>query len=184
MAKNTTPRVPHQTPMFENPGIDDDRELAKWIEIFHKLPISRTWIIFWERLFSGEGGGGDGELKATFGLVRSLTVEDDLTNHFISRSEGTFVDLVVNAKIPPTGTAARIEIEKSTDEGATWNTIFPAPGYITLAIADDERQEFTSFATGAAGTIAVGDFLRINCTQKGSLTAGKNIEFVLRWTSA
>lgn len=143
--------------------------------------MTRTWIIFFERL--GRGGDG-GELKATFGLVRELTVEDDLTNHFIARSQGRFVSLAVNAKVAPAGSAARFEIEKSADEGQTWATIFASPGYIELAAGDTTVQLFEGagvFAAGLAGAIAVGDLLRINCTQTGSATAGKDIEFVLRW---
>jgi hypothetical protein len=165
-----TPRVPKETPMYDDAG-----------------NMTRTWIIFFERLFTRavdkatESGGGAGELKATFGLVRLLTLENDLTNHFISRSAGTFQSLTANAKQPPTGSAAIFDFKKSTDEGQTWNTIF-ASGPIALAAGDSTRQDFTGvFAVGAAGQIAVGDFLRIDCLQIGSTFAGKDIEFVLKW---
>ncbi|MGH9629158.1 MAG: hypothetical protein ACRD7E_12615 [Bryobacteraceae bacterium] len=70
------------------------------------------------------------------------------------------------------------------DEAQTWATIFASPGYIELADGDTSLQLYEGagvFASGAAGAIAVGDLLRINCTQIGSTTAGKDIEFVLRW---
>ncbi len=146
--------------------------------------LSRTWIIFFERLASARRGlavGAGGELKATFGLVRALTVEDDLTNHFICRTGGDFKILAVNAKDPPTGTVARIEIEVSSNEGSNWNTICSAPGYIELDIGDGGLQEFTECWESAYRTIAVDYLLRINCVQIGSTIAGKNIEFVLLW---
>lgn len=161
------PAVPVRTPMFDG----------------RQEPLTRTWIIFFERLAGRRGLAPDpDELKATFGLVRTLTVEDDLTNHFISRSSGIFSDLAVKPKIAPTGAAARIEIEISKDEGATWYTIFDTPGYIELADDDDTLQEFEDvFRIDEYGSIEEDDLLRINCTQIGSTVAGKDIEFVLRW---
>lgn len=152
--------------------------------------MTRTWIIFFERLgkveSSEENETAIGPRKATFGLVRELTVENDLTLHFIARSPGTFIDIVANGKQPCTGSAARIVIQKSTDEGVTWATIFKSPGYITLPADDDTLLIWTKenddiFAAGDAGKIAAGDLLRINCTQKGSTFAGKGYEVVLRW---
>lgn len=165
------PAVPIRTPMFDGEERQDDE-------------LTRTWIIFFERLAGRRGlaSSGVGELKATFGLLRNLTVEDDLTNHFICRTGGTFYNLAVKPKIAPTGSAARIEIEISKDEGVTWFTIFAGVGYIELAAGDATLQEFEGvFRTDAYGAIAVDELLRINCTQIGSTVAGKNIEFVLLW---
>lgn len=147
--------------------------------------LTRTWIVFFEQLASREQGWSEedaGELKATFGIVAPLTVEDDLTNHFISRSSGRFTNLVANAKVAPTGSDAWIDIEKSSNEGSAWGTIF-REGHIVLPAGDTTRLEWgaDAFVEGAAGTIDVGDFLRINCYQIGSDNPGAEIEFVLRW---
>jgi len=167
-----TPRVPKETPMFDDGG----RLTRPWIIFFEQLPQAAVREIANEHLSTA------GELKATFGLVRDLEVDNDLTNHYIARSPGAFKSLAVNAKQPPSGRAARFTIDKSTDEGATWHTIFAdPPGYIEIGADDSTRQDFTDvFAPGAAGTIAVGDLLRIGCLQAGSSTAGSGIEFVLR----
>src|SRR5262245_39009161 len=128
MGKYTTPRVPVQTPMFDGNGL-----------------LTRTWVIFFERLgrvteITEEGALAAGELKATFGLLRELTIGADLTNHYICRSPGTYVNCAVNCKIAPIGSTARLVIEKSTDEGVTWANIFASPAYIELAIGDTTVQ--------------------------------------------
>lgn len=174
MGKNDTPRVPVETPMYES----DERGGQK---------LTRPWIIFFERLGNHSvRSGAAAEKKATFGLLKDLTVSIDLTNHFISRSSGAFVDVAVNAKDPPTGSKARLQIQKSVDFGASWRNIFKAPGYIELAIGNSGLQLWTRddqdiFAAADDGKIAIANFLRVNCTQKGSTNAGKNIEIVLRW---
>jgi len=129
------------------------------------------------------------DLKATFCLNRTLTVADDLTNHFICRNPDTtpapFASVSVKCKAPPTGSAARLEIEISKDEGATWYTIFSGSGYIELADGDATRQDFTGcFRTDEYGSIVKGDLLRINCTQIGSTIAGAAIEVVAEWEPA
>src|SRR5262245_18573229 len=169
MGKYTTPRVPIQTPMFDQNGM-----------------VTRAWIIFWERLgkveeITEEGALSLGELKATFGLLRTLAVENDLTNHFICRSPGTFLNVAVNCKTAPTGSTARLVIEKSTNEGVSWSNIFVSPAYIELVVGDTTVQEFSNFVAAPNNTIAAGNLLRINCIQPGSTVAGKNIEVVLRW---
>jgi hypothetical protein len=172
--KYTTPRVPIQTPMFDGPAAKD---LGN---------VTRTWIIFWERLWR-PALDFMAEKKATFGLNKALAVENDLTLHYISRTSGTFKDLRIKCKTAPTGQAARLQIQKSTDEGDTWATIFADPGYVELPAGDDSLLEYAPteddplFAAGEAGTIAVDDLLRINCLRAGSVDAGKGIEVVLKW---
>jgi hypothetical protein len=197
-ARKTTPRVPHDTPMWE------DAEQTK---------MSRTWVIFFERLgrVSNEDID-DPELKATFGLVRELTVEDDLTLHYIAKKPGRFTGLLVNGKQPATGSTVHIVIEKwkydttylGEGDPQEWLNIFAdideGPGYIELADFDeldpplDEGTpylevfspaagncEFKTEHDGEDGQIEAGDLLRINCTQIGSTFAGKGYEIVLHW---
>jgi hypothetical protein len=123
--------------------------------------------------------------KATWGILQPLTVTDDVVkNRYIVKwpEEGDgpaeFVDLSVVAYSPPIGSAARLEIERSTDKGATWNNILLSPGYIELADGVATRQDYEDiFATG----IAFNDLMRLNCTQIGSSFAGQYIEVKLRW---
>lgn len=122
------------------------------------------------------------ERKATFGLVKALTVENDLTNHYISRTSGKFKDVAVKVKDAPTGSPARLVIEKSTDKGLTWNNIFKDPGYIELEADRVTLQLYKDvFKNDENGYIAENDLLRINCIQIGSTNPGSQIEVVLRW---
>jgi hypothetical protein len=167
MAKYDTIRVPHETPMFDKDGI-----------------MSRTWIIFFEKLpkFAAENGiVPRGLKKATFGLVRTLTVENDLTNHFISLTSGRFIGWSVNAKNPPTGAAAILNIEISHDEGSSWHSIFDSIK-IEIPDGDNTRIDGTFFTDEIPHQrIQKGDLLRINCEQIGSTFAGKDIEVVVYW---
>lgn len=148
--------------------------------------LDRTWIKFWEEIPEGlideETILGYIEKKATFGLNRSLrTGEVSLTNHFISRSAGTFQEVVVNAKVAPTGQTARIDIKKSSDEGSSWASIFAA-GYIELAVGATDLQFYTSvFLDPPSNQIAINDMLRVDCVRAGSVVAGRGIEIVTRW---
>jgi hypothetical protein len=169
--------------------------------------MSRTWIIFLERLGRWtelEGNLGDTEYKATFGLVRELTVEDDLTLHYIAQKAGRFTEIYANGKTPARGSAARIRIRKKKyadlgDPPTVFESILrdvgAEEGYIELADADAlgllpgeayvERFVHTAeapiFEDGELGTIAPGDLLQISCSQIGSDYAGKGYEIVLRW---
>ena len=154
-----------------------------------KGAMTRTWIIFFERLAlwetenevaAAEGAGGD--KKATFGLVKTLTVEQDLTNHYIARTGGTFTGWVANAKNPPTGTDAILDIEISRDEGLSWASIFEGTDAIVLPDGAADMAESPSFSLiSGRNLIFPNNFLRINCTQIGSTFAGKDIEVVVSW---
>lgn len=171
MAK-VTPRVPHQTPMYEDDG-----------------SMSRTWIIFFERLGNWtEIIEEFGDKKATFCLIRDLEAVDDLTNHYIVRRAGQFYDVALEAKEPPVGAAARFDIERSEDGGETWTTIInSSPGYLEIGdgdgdvilYTDEDDQIFDTDKTVAR--VEVGDLLRINCDQAGSTTPGSEVSVVLRW---
>ena len=69
MAKHSTPRVPLQTPMFDERG-----------------NLTRTWIIFFERLGRIEAanippaGGGAVVFQRTL-LIKDTTVGDDIADH-------------------------------------------------------------------------------------------------------
>src|SRR5262249_35229863 len=76
MAKTTppTPRVPIQTPMFNEPAAAN-------------LTVSRTWVIFFERLFktsvetsTSSTGGAAGPYQRTL-LLKDTTVANDVADH-------------------------------------------------------------------------------------------------------
>jgi hypothetical protein len=140
-----------------------------WEDV-EQTKMSRTWVIFFERLGQGDAEAEDPEMKATFGLNRLLTIEDDLTNHFISQTEGRFAGLLVNGKSPAKGDTVRIVIEKwkydTTDLGEEdtqqWLNIFAdiddLPGFIELADFDAidpplaEGTPYVEVFSPAAGT--------------------------------
>lgn len=169
--KTRIPAVPVRTPMFDADG-----------------KLSRTWIIFFERLWmqpeSGDVPGGSPtpqDRKATFGLVRELEISDRLTLYYIVRRAGTFVDCVAKiADTAPTGADAILDIQRSTDDGATWHSIFPAGNLLTLPDGETATVSKTTFSTTITG-VAIGHLLRIGCTQVGSADKGKGIEVVLQW---
>lgn len=164
-------------------------------EALKQLKMSRTWIIFFERLGNWldiTNNLSAGELKATFGINRELNADDvSLTfQPFIAKD---FADarpfrlLRVVAYAPPSGSTARMNIDISKDEGASWYSILDTggSGYFELAADDATRQDFADiFRTDEYGSIEDGDLLRINCSQVGSSYPGKNIEFVLWFDEA
>lgn len=154
--------------------------------------ITRTWVIFFERLWAqpgsgdepgGPGGGGTGvnDQKATFGLLRPLEVEDRLTLYYIVRRAGEFIDVTAKiAEQAPTGSDAILDIQRSTDDGATWESIFPEDDLLELPAASTARVEKDTFSP-TVNSVAIGDLLKIGCTQTGSVDPGKGIEVVLQW---
>lgn len=173
--RTRVPHVPIRTPMFEADG-----------------RLSRTWIIFFERLWmqpqSGDipGGGGPAELdrKATFGLVKPLEISDRLTLYYIVRKPGKFIDCVAKiADSPPTGSDAILDIQRSQDDGATWESIFPEDGLLVLPATNTATLYTADFSPTVDG-VEINDLLRIGCTQIGSVDPGKGVEVVLQWAGA
>jgi hypothetical protein len=169
-SSKATPRVPLQTPMFDQNG-----------------QLTRTWIIFFERLglekieTVEEAPPTALDRKATFGIVKDLEVADRLTLYYIVRKEGTFVDCVAKiADVAPTGSSAILDIQRSTDDGVTWASIFPPGNLLTLPAGSTDTVFKSAFNETVTG-VEVADLLRIGCTQIGSVTAGKGIEVVLQW---
>ncbi len=83
MAKIPTPRVPVQTPMFEE-DVDGSGELRKH--------LTRTWIIFFEKLWRGpaqKAGGGHRTL-----LLKDTTVGNDIADHVPVYVAGTAIRLI------------------------------------------------------------------------------------------
>jgi hypothetical protein len=75
----------------------------------------------------------------------------------------------------PTGQNAIIDIQLSTDQGSTWNSIFPAgnPAKINIVPAGATFGTVTTFAIPSA---AAGNWMKVVCIQAGSVVAGKGIQ--------
>jgi hypothetical protein len=124
--------------------------------------------------------------KATFGIGIGAVqpVGNDLTNHYMVRKPGSLVDCVGNAKNPPSVNPLYIDICRSTDQGATWASVFETGGVadaskLVIPINDPTQQVQTVFNIGAL-TVAKDDRLRIDLLP-GSGEDASAIEIVLRW---
>ncbi len=125
------------------------------------------------------GGAGLFQDKATFGLVRALTVDTGLTLHYICRQGGKFIDTVAKIRTQaPTGQSAILDIKKSVDDGLNWNSIFPPTGRIVLPAGSLLSVKVSNYVITS---IAKGDLLRIDCLQIGSVNPGKGVEVVTRF---
>jgi hypothetical protein len=128
-----TPRVPISTPMFNEPET-------------HDFTVSRTWIIFFERLFRAaveQGGGGvSGPWQRTL-LLKDTTVGNDVADHVtVWGGDGTITRVVGVLRIAiASDLTLRVKVN-----GVTLGTFT-----IPLATAVDTVVEFTTFS----GTTAV-----------------------------
>jgi hypothetical protein len=111
--------------------------------------------------------------KATFGITQTPVVQNGLTNDYICRKNGNFIDIVGKCLSAPSGGATIFNIDKSTDQGTHWTPIM-ATGLNFTGLNIVSNGIFTQ------PSIAIGDLLRINCTAVGS-TPGSGFEIVLRW---
>jgi hypothetical protein len=92
----TIPRVPLQTPMFEDP---DGKQTWPW-------NLSRTWIIFFERIRKGNTnntttGGAAGPFHRTL-LLKDTTVGNDIADHTTIEIAGTALRLTGTLRLPIT----------------------------------------------------------------------------------
>lgn len=157
--------------------------------------LTRTWILFFEylaKITTSEkekvvaGGGGVGELKATFGIGigEVQPIKTDITNHYICRTPGTYVECIGNCKTPAGTSPLKIDIEHAPllEDGEThgdWLSIFPVGTCLELPAGDRENHTVIAFREGN-DTIKAGDWLRINLLA-GSNEESQDIEVVVRW---
>jgi hypothetical protein len=141
------------------------------------------------------GGGGDsggaGEKKATWGILRKFRTGDLslVPNYYIAKSSGTFTDLAIKCYQPPISSddsVTTLDIQISSDDGATWRSIFPPGGFILDA--SGLTQTITTFAVatingykGAAREGEPRDIMRIACLSTANVEIGYGIELVLSW---
>jgi hypothetical protein len=119
--------------------------------------------------------------KCTFGLVKTLEVKNGITLFYICRKAGKFQDFAAKIKTQaPTGSDAILDVKLSEDDAASWNSIFPSGSEIILPDGETDTVIVDEFDIP---NISVGNILRIDCLQIGSINPGKGIEVVGRWTS-
>lgn len=85
-------------------------------------------------------------------------------------------DIVVNTA--PTGAAIIVDIERSTDNGATWNTIFTNQGNRPQIAAGQKTGSTTT--VDVSGANANSHLFRAVLDQVGSSVAGANISIMLK----
>lgn len=114
-------------------------------------------------------------LKWTFsGTLTLQTLKDYLSLPDDATIER--VDLQVDTA--PTGAAVIVDIEKSTDEGASWNTIFTG-GTNRPQIADGDRAGNTT-TIDIPSVVANTSLFRAKISQVGSTIAGADLSVMLR----
>lgn len=116
----------------------------------------------------------------TFGLISDMVVGNDQSNHFIFPAAGTITKIWANCKTAPTGQALIFDIDKSTNGGTSWDSIWastPANRIQIAATANNGTQ--TSFDTTSFNA---GDLVRIDTAQIGSGVAGADCSIVMATT--
>ncbi len=101
----------------------------------------------------------------------------DPTEWQICTFSGTFSKVDIAAKTAPTGAAFIIDILLSSDDGATWVSLWATtPANRPSLAIGSKRGSQTSFDTSA---FTADDLIRIDIIQVGSTVPGKNIRVVL-----
>jgi hypothetical protein len=163
----TIPRVPVQTPMFEDP---DGQNQWPWL-------LSRTWIIFFERTFGGKGGGKPGPFHRTL-LLKDTTVGNDIADHTTIFVAGTALRLTGVLRLPITADlTVRCMIAHS---GGTFSALVSLT--IPSGHAINTPIDSVAFTSTGAKNLVDGDVVRWDVTASdGSLDLGGVAAFNLEW---
>lgn len=110
----------------------------------------------------------------TFGLALGTlaTTGTDKTNWLTATRAGKLIKCFMSAKTAPTGADLICDILKSTDNGATFTTIWTTTGNRIKITATNKTGTQTSFDTTAFNE---GDIFRCDIAQVGSTIAGQDI---------
>lgn len=103
----------------------------------------------------------------------TLSVANDVTNHIGVAYTGRFVGASFCAKTAPSGADCILDVEKSSDSGSSWTSIFPTGSSNKIVIpsgSDSAIVKGPAFFDTANGHVTEGDLLRINVIQTGSTT--------------
>jgi hypothetical protein len=119
------------------------------------------------------GGGGTVYIPITASLPGPRIVGNDLVNWYICPRNLTFDEVYIIAKTGPTGAAFIVDIQKSTNNGATFTSLWAStPSNKPTIAAASVAGNTTSFDTTTANA---GDILRFDIDQIGSTIAGSDI---------
>ena len=162
MAKYSTPRVPIQTPMFDEQGL-----------------LTRTWVIFFERLgnwfeLSDGGGGGTGALTDLYHrtlLVKDSTPGADIADHVTVYHDGTAQRFVGVLRLAIT---SDLEVTVNVNGSALITITIPS------ATAVDTPVESTTFAGDV--NLHDGDVLSWDILSSDSQVDAAGVaSFTLEW---
>jgi len=106
-----------------------------------------------------------------FPIGGNLVVGDDQTLWLASLCDCVARELFAVVKTAPTGAAVIIEIERSDDGAATWDSV----GFVTIAIGSR-----TGETTDLSFQLNKNDLLRINIDQIGSVLPGTDLTAFVR----
>ena len=141
-----------------------------------------TWTITAQTGFGGGGGSGGGIGWALLGIM-TFGLDDDTVGanapgHYGNiEIPGVPVHASISCVTPPTSAAAIFDVLLSTDNGATWNSIFVTGSPFTYPTTATGLVQFSGiFATTA--TFAIGNMLRVDVIQSGG---AQGITGVVRW---
>lgn len=107
----------------------------------------------------------------TFPVDGDLAVGDDQTLWLAALCDCEINELFAVVKIAPTGAAVILEIERSDDEAATWDSV----GTVTIAAGSR-----TGETTGLSFHLNKNDLLRLNVDQIGSTLPGTDLTVFVR----
>lgn len=147
--KDITPRVPIQTPFFDEEG-----------------NISRPWVLFFEQRDQGEDADTYYTPKAVFNISGTETgpALDPGPRREILTQEDGFIPTYIRVDCRVCGATAVLDILHSDDDGATWQSIFEEPAgdtsewKIQLSAKANSQCELAAFRSGLS--FAQGDLLR------------------------
>lgn len=111
-------------------------------------------------------------------VAGTLSTNTDAAPWLTCTATQTISKVYGTVKTAPTGASILIDIDKSTDNGATWTSIWNSNQGNRLAITATNRTgSGTSFDTTS---VAEGNLLRIAVDQVGSTIAGADLTVVLK----
>lgn len=115
---------------------------------------------------------------AVFTVTGTLTTSTDPAPWIPIRQTRTITEAYAVVKTAPTGASILIDVEYSTDDGATWTSIWDNDQGDRLTIAASSKDDDqTTFDTTS---IASGSLLRIAVDQVGSTIAGADLTVTVK----
>ena len=108
----------------------------------------------------------------------TLTTGTEVAPWLLAPATQTISKAYISAKTAPTGAALIFDIDLSTDNGATWTSIWNTTHANRIQCAAASRSGTqTSFDTTA---LTEGYLLRVSCDQVGSTVAGADVTITLK----